>query len=176
MGLVSYDLSRRSVQPVGCIPEPSHPLLRWLMFLPTSPGADAKVDVEKPTFTTKIITKLSSIAQQAFRGFLLAIISFFLLWPASVGILTALGSRSGWDWTYSERWTPQGFKAILGGLLGLLTTPLMALFWLVKAGWEADERRLKARELRRDGYRDWWRAKARALRRERYSGQAEAAA
>ena len=120
MFLVRHDLANRSVQPIGFIPEPTSRWMRWLFFLP---------EVETHGFS------ILAILQQAFRGFLLAVVGFFLLWPAGVGILTTLGQRQGGDWVYSDRWTPQVFKLVLGGLLGLLATPLMAMFWLVKAGW-----------------------------------------
>ncbi|KAJ9412437.1 hypothetical protein QL093DRAFT_2570528 [Fusarium oxysporum] len=44
------------------------------------------------------------------------------------------------------------FKAILGGVLGLLTTPLMALFWLIKAGWEGNDERMNAWTSRQSRY------------------------
>lgn len=44
--------------------------------------------------------------------------------------------KEGADYVYHDKWLPQVFKLILGGVLGLLTTPLMAMFWLIKAGWE----------------------------------------
>lgn len=119
--LVAYDLRSRSVQPIGFISQPTSPLLRWLFFLPSPPA-----------------TLISTIFQNALRGFMLAVSSFILLWPIGVGALTAFGEKEGGDWGYSDRWTPQFFKFVLGGLLGLLTTPLMAVFWLIKAGWEAE--------------------------------------
>ncbi|KAF7549488.1 hypothetical protein G7Z17_g6342 [Cylindrodendrum hubeiense] len=146
-GLVAYDLSKRSVQPIGFIPEPTLRWQRWLFFLPTSAGNDAadvetkgevelKGEVEPKVAAPARFSTLTSLLQQALRGFFLAIVGFVLLWPAGVGILTAFGKHSGGDYTYADRWTPQVFKFILGGLLGLLTTPLMAAFWLIKAGWE----------------------------------------
>lgn len=137
-GLVTYDLSRRSVQPIGFIPEPSASWQRKLFFLPPL-GLPAASNEAAPR-----VSILASLFQQALRGFLLAIVGFFLLWPAGVGILTAFGTRSGGDYAYGDRWTPQVFKLVLGGLLGLLTTPLMAMFWLVKAGWESDGHRKPA--------------------------------
>lgn len=80
-----------------------------------------------------------NVLQQALRGFLLCIPAFMLLWPVGVGALTAFGQKNGGDWGYEDRWVPEFFKFILGGLLGLLTTPLMAMFWLIKAGWGAQE-------------------------------------
>ncbi|KPM43284.1 hypothetical protein AK830_g3261 [Neonectria ditissima] len=130
-GLVAYDLSRRSVQPIGFIPKPTLPWQRRLFFLPAS---DTDIEDRPPS-------GIAAIIQQALRGFLLAVVGFVLLWPAGVGILTALGEPAGGDYTYADRWTPQIFKLILGGVLGLLTTPLMAAFWLIKAGWEGKSQR-----------------------------------
>lgn len=122
-GLVAYDLSNRSVQPIGFVAEPSRPLLRWLFFLD---------ERHQPS------TRLANVAMQALRGFMLCVPTFLLLWPISVGILTAVGVKNGQgDYDFDAKWTPQFFKFVLGGVLGLLTTPLMAIFWLLKAGWEA---------------------------------------
>ncbi|KAM0426384.1 hypothetical protein ACHAPT_008430 [Fusarium lateritium] len=152
MGLVSYDLSNRSVQPIGFIPEPSGPWLRWLFFLPCPdpPSKSEAVPEDEPR--SKITLVLSSIVQQALRGFMLAVVGFLLLWGPSMGILTVFGDRSGGDYVYQDRWTPQAFKGILGGVLGLLTTPLMAAFWLMKAGWEGNKERSDARASRRSRY------------------------
>ncbi|WZH47336.1 hypothetical protein QYS62_008480 [Fusarium acuminatum] len=154
MGLVRYDLSKRSVQPIGFIPQPSYRWLRWLFFLPPSSDPnDSEEESEKaPKDTSKAASTFNTIAQGALRGFILAVVGFILLWPMSVGILTTLGERDGGDWRYNDRWVPQAFKAILGGVLGLLTTPLMALFWLIKAGWEGNDERSDARESRRSQY------------------------
>ncbi|KAF4982772.1 hypothetical protein FZEAL_1673 [Fusarium zealandicum] len=149
MGLVSYDLSRRSVQPIGFIPEPLSPRLRWLFFLPPSDSV-ISTDKDKPKDQPKAESRFASIVsfafKQALRGFFLALVGFFLLWPIGVGVLTAFGDHTGGDYVYKDRWVPQAFKAILGGLLGLLTTPLMALFWLIKAGWEDRKQRVRAPE------------------------------
>lgn len=155
MGLVSYDLSKRSVQPVGFIPEPSHPWMRWLFFLPPSDPSDSETESEKVRpVESKVDSLFNTIVQGALRGFMFAVAGFILLWPLSVGILTTLGERDGGDWRYDDHWIPQAFKAILGGILSLLTTPLMALFWLVKAGWEGNDERSNARESRRSQYAD----------------------
>ncbi|KAL6854801.1 hypothetical protein ACO1O0_005928 [Amphichorda felina] len=126
--LVTHDLSNRSIQPLGIFPEPSRPILRWLFLLDYG-------NHHRPR------TVLAKIFHQALRGFLICIPSFILLWPVSVGALTALGRRSGGDYVYPNRWTPQFFKFVLGGTLGLFTAPLMAMFWLVKAGWEGKTER-----------------------------------
>jgi hypothetical protein len=131
MFLVRHDLKNRTVQPMGFVPEPSNRWIRWLFFLP-------RVATETETKTSRF--SISSLLQQALRGFMLAVVGLVLLWPAGVGILTRIGKKSrggSWvlDWEFEDRWAPQVFKLVLGGLLGLLTTPLMAMFWLLKAGW-----------------------------------------
>ncbi|KAF4972488.1 hypothetical protein FSARC_960 [Fusarium sarcochroum] len=170
MGLVSYDLGKRSVQPVGFIPQPTHRWLRWLFFLPPpSDPSDSEVESEKePPKQSKIASFVTTVVQGALRGFMLAVVGFFLLWPLSVGLLTVVGEKDGGDWRYQDRWVPQAFKAILGGVLGLLTTPLMALFWLIKAGWEGNDERSDARESRRSQYAEIERSSARASRQSRY--------
>lgn len=60
--------------------------------------------------------------------------SFVLFWPTSVAILTTVGTKVGNDYLYDTRWAPQVFKLILGGVLGLVITPFMALFWLLREG------------------------------------------
>ncbi|KAH7306018.1 hypothetical protein B0I35DRAFT_464683 [Stachybotrys elegans] len=129
MGLVRYDLGNRSVQPIGFIPEPSGLWTRKLFMLEPEPGSAPDTQVHRSKFIT--------IVQNALRGFLIAVAGFLLLWPIAVGVLSTIGEPRGGDYFYSDRWIPQAFKCILGGLLGLLTTPLMASFWLLKAGWEA---------------------------------------
>ncbi|KAH7152880.1 hypothetical protein EDB81DRAFT_789918 [Dactylonectria macrodidyma] len=142
-GLVALDLSRRGIQPIGFIPMPTHPLLRWLFWLPQlgydkAAEAETLYEPQGKAAASGFAGTIVSVLQEATRGFLIAIASFFLLWPASVGILIAVGEDVGGDFMYSDRWIPQIFKGILGGVLGLLTTPLMAGFWLIKAGWEGD--------------------------------------
>ncbi|KAI9150223.1 hypothetical protein HJFPF1_09980 [Paramyrothecium foliicola] len=137
LGLVGFDLRQRSVQPIGFFPEPKRPWLRWLFMVPALAG-----DAEAPPAEEKV-TRFAGVAsffQNALRGFFLAVLGFLFLWPIGVGALTALGHKQGGDYTYSDRWVPQAFKAIHGGLLGLFTTPPMAMFWLVKAGWAARHR------------------------------------
>lgn len=123
--LVAHDLSNRSVQPIGFVSEPASPLLRWFFLLPDGAGGRRGSHAAV------------RVAHQALRGFALCVPAFALLWPVGVGALAALGEPAGGrDYTFQDRWTPQLFKLVLGGALGLLTTPLMAMFWLVKAGWE----------------------------------------
>jgi hypothetical protein len=141
-GMVRLDLSRRGVQPIGFVSEPMRPFIRWLFLLPSSSPYGAinhKSNMELPVDSTSrgvMADRLYPILHNALRGFLVAIIAFIALWPPSIGILTILGQHDGGDYLFANRWIPQGFKGILGGIHGLLTTPCMACFWLLKAGWE----------------------------------------
>ncbi|KAL6860794.1 hypothetical protein J3F83DRAFT_747564 [Trichoderma novae-zelandiae] len=126
--ILRFDLGQRSVQPIGFIARPTNPLLRFFFFLPRDATTEAQ---NKPRPWSLI-----EVIQQALRGFSFAVVSFLLLWPIFVGALTAFGDKEGGDYYYHRKWLPQIFKLILGGVLGLLTTPWMAMFWLVKAGWE----------------------------------------
>lgn len=129
MFLVRTDLGKRAVQPIGFIPEPSNRFLRWLFFL-----SSGKTKTQISARRAAVMYQL----QQALRGLLLSVVAFVFLWPVGVGALTLFGERDGADYEYANRWVPQFFKLVFGGVLGLLTTPLMALFWLLKAGWEAE--------------------------------------
>ncbi|KAH8172398.1 hypothetical protein LIA77_06653 [Sarocladium implicatum] len=138
LGLLRFDLRNKSVQPISFVPKPTRPLLRWLFYLPKSDGSGNDAGEEGRLLPRTMSWR--AIAPEALRGFLLAIAGFLVLWPISVGALTAFGEKldGSLDYVYDDRYVPQGFKAVLGGLLGLFTTPLMALFWLIRAGWEAE--------------------------------------
>lgn len=127
--LVRQDLKTGVAQAIGVFREPSHRLARWFFFLsdeeagPASRGAAA--------------LRVKFLVGQVLRGFLFAVVFFLLLWGPSVGILAAVGERSGGDYVYPKRWTPQIFKGVLGGVLALLATPAMAAFWLLRSDWMA---------------------------------------
>lgn len=129
-GLVPFDLRRRLVQPIGFINEPVSKAMRWYMFL--SPRRGSRIEPVR-------INSFKLAAQHAMKVFVLAVAFFIIFWPASVGALTAFGVRDRDEYTYDTIWVPLIFKAVLGGLLGLLTTPLLSLFWLVRSGWEANQ-------------------------------------
>ncbi|KAK0709650.1 hypothetical protein B0T26DRAFT_743025 [Lasiosphaeria miniovina] len=124
--LVNRDLAKGAVAPVGFLQPPEWRPARWFLFL------DRKTETARPGSAAHW---LGFMASQVLRALLVAVPSFALLWPISVGVLTAFGTRSGGDWVYDKTWVPQVFKLILGGLLSLLTTPPFALFWLARAGW-----------------------------------------
>jgi hypothetical protein len=122
--LVNRDLRTGGVSPIGFLPRPTHPLLRRLFFLDEfASGADVRA--HWPLF----------LLNQLARAMLTAVVGFVLLWPISVGVLTAVGTRSGGDWVFEPLWAPQVFKLVLGGVWALLQTPVYASFWLVREGW-----------------------------------------
>lgn len=130
--LVNHDLRGGHVHPIGFIPEPSSPLIRWFLFLDNQDAeAGGKPIIERSRLARGALFLFS----QALRAFIVAVLSFCLLWGPSVGILTAVGTRRGGDWFFEQKWAPQIFKLVLGGVLGLLVTPPFAMFWLVRCGW-----------------------------------------
>ncbi len=130
MIIVTGDLRHGKLAPIGFIEPPKNRLLRWFMFLDGQESAATPGAVRHwPIF----------LLSQALRGFLFAVAGFILTWGPSVGILTAVGTRSGGDWVFEKKWAPEVFKLILGGVLALLGTPPMAFFWMLRAGWPVDE-------------------------------------
>lgn len=127
--LVTYDVNHGSVRTIGWIREPRNRLLRSFFLLP----ADPLLGASRLTFFGFI-----PIIQFIIRGLLFGVASFLLFWPICVGILAGIGQRrADGDYYYDNVWTPQVYKLLLGGLLGLVTGPPMAMFWLVRYGWEA---------------------------------------
>lgn len=65
--------------------------------------------------------------------------SFCVLIGPTVGILMAVGTKYGGDWVFLDKWTGPLFKLVYGGVLSLLTSPGIAMFWMVRAGWVAKD-------------------------------------
>ncbi len=124
--LVSRDMQNGMVAPIGFVAEPENRLLRWFLFL------DCGDRLHEPGTAAH---RARFLASQLLRVFVVFVASFCLFWGPSVGILTAVGHRRGGDWYFERTWAPQVFKLILGGLLALVTSPLFAIFWLVRCGW-----------------------------------------
>ncbi|KAK4453966.1 hypothetical protein QBC34DRAFT_174345 [Podospora aff. communis PSN243] len=124
--LVNRDLAKGAIAPIGFIPQPEGKWARWFMFL------DRKEEAERPGGRGHWVSFMFS---QVVRAFIVAVACFVLFWGPSVGILTAVGTRSGGDWVFEQKWAPQIFKFVLGAVLGLVTTPAFVVFWLVRAGW-----------------------------------------
>ncbi|KAI2628220.1 hypothetical protein GGS21DRAFT_248154 [Xylaria nigripes] len=125
---VNLDLRNGVVQPFGFIPEPQWQFFRWYMFLDRQEQTD-----EIGSF----MHWLRFIFSQIIRVLILVAVSFPFIFGTSVGILTVIGNKhdGDWDWYFSATWAPEIFKLVQGAALGLLFTPFMASFWLVRCGW-----------------------------------------
>ncbi|KAK4666012.1 hypothetical protein QC763_407585 [Podospora pseudopauciseta] len=153
--LVNRDLKTGGVPPIGMFGSSSllsnNRLVRWLCSLPTtvpvvSSGGDEKGGRGRPEEVVVSVSPYPSsgagilgwggfLLGQAARSMLVAVVSFLIFWGPTVGLLIAAGKANGkGDWEYDATWTPQVFKLVLGGVLGLVTTPVMAGVWLVRAG------------------------------------------
>lgn len=131
---VNGDLRNGKVQPIGFVPEPKNKLARWYFFL------DAEQPVGRRTFLQWLVFVLSQIG----RALLFSVPLFLVVWPTTVGILTSstLGAHRGNDYYYAQTWTPQIFKLLYGGILGLLANPFFVMMWLLTIGWR--ERRAQS--------------------------------
>jgi Protein of unknown function (DUF2456) len=126
--LVSNDLRTGSVQAIGFIEEPTNWFLRWYMLLDDH-------ELSGTPSRPRPVKWLVFLFKHVLRALMIGVISWCLLWGPSVGILTAVGEKRGGDWYFQKTWAPQIFKGILGGVLGLISTPPMAALWVVRAGW-----------------------------------------
>jgi len=128
--LVNRDLARGGVAPIGFLRQPAWRVARWFMFLDRDGNAEG-AEAGSGTWTHWARFLMSQVV----RAMVVAVVAFVVLWGPAVGILTAVGVSNGGDWDFEKTWTPQIFKLVLGGVLGLLQTPAFAAFWLVRAGW-----------------------------------------
>ncbi|KAG5929857.1 hypothetical protein E4U60_007245 [Claviceps pazoutovae] len=101
----------------------------WLMFL--SPETGEAVEPVR-------MNSVKWIARHLVRALVFASIVFLAFWPISLVPLILSGDRDETDFTYRRIWVPQIFKTTLGGLLGLLTSPIISMIWLLRAGREAN--------------------------------------
>ncbi|KJR85197.1 uncharacterized protein SPSK_09239 [Sporothrix schenckii 1099-18] len=171
--LVNRDLRSGHIQPIGFLHEPSNALVRWFLLLDRRPPAN-DAEANKNNGDDGLRRPLSAphdencrceqhseqyeigswkhwavfLVSQLIRALLAGVLMWMVLWPVSIGILTAVGDKGAdGDWWFGpSSWAPPVFKLILGGVLALLTTPPFAAFWLVRCGWavQANERHLNA--------------------------------
>ncbi|KAF9880834.1 hypothetical protein CkaCkLH20_01876 [Colletotrichum karsti] len=135
--VVDHDLKKGAVRSIGFFREPVRPLLRSLMLLD-------RIEDGGQVVATRSKRWGPFIADQVIRVGFIFVFAFFLLWLPAIGILTAVGERraSGdWDWYFQRQWAPEIFKGVYGAVLALLTTPVMASFWLVREGWRVKKER-----------------------------------
>jgi hypothetical protein len=126
--LVALDLRAGKLQPIGFVREPQAWALRWFCML------DRKRDRFKAGgFLHWFLFLYSNV----FRSLVFGVATFLIVWPVSIGILTAVGTKDGGggDWSFDRTWTPQIFKTVFGAVLGLFITPMIDLFWMVRVGW-----------------------------------------
>lgn len=128
--LVSCDLGRGKVQPIGFVNEPTGKFMRWFFILSRN---------KNDNIESVRVMSLKGAGQHLTRAFLLAVLGFVLLWPASLGILMVLRTKAERGSDFDLIWLPPVLKTVLGAVLALLTTPLMAIFWLLRGGWEANQ-------------------------------------
>jgi hypothetical protein len=99
--------------------------MRWYFFLDDEQSQD--LNGFKPW--------LNLILSNSIRSLILLAAFFPIVFGASIGFLTLVGTRRGADWYFDVVWAPQVFKLIFGVAVGSTCTPLMAAFWLVRCGW-----------------------------------------
>lgn len=138
MLIVNRDLRKGNIQPIGFITEPepisaagssklTTRVARWFLLLDLSKQQRKR----KGSAYRKFLYILANVV----RAFAVSVLCLAVAIGPTIGILIAIGDKSGGDWAYASRWTPEAFKAILGGVLALLTTPFFAMMWMVKCGW-----------------------------------------
>lgn len=133
---VTSDLRAGKVAPLAY--SPASPRVRRLLGVPevARDGAGSReTGQDTPgSYKNRRAQGMLSLPGHAVRIIALLVPAFILFWPPSLAILTTVGTRSGSDYVFPSRWAPQVFKLVLGGVLGLLVTPLMALFWVMREG------------------------------------------
>jgi hypothetical protein len=94
------------------------------------------LDRHKQTYDVRGIKHWARfLFSQIIRSLILAVVFFPIIFGACVGFLTLVGFHHDGDWYYRATWTPEYFKLVQGAVLGLLFTPPMVIFWLVRCGW-----------------------------------------
>ncbi|KAJ8107862.1 hypothetical protein ONZ43_g6602 [Nemania bipapillata] len=123
--IVSFHLRKGLVPPIGFFREPKNRFMRWYFFL----------DDEQSQVLKGFGPWLNLILSNAIRSLILLAAFFPVVFGATIGFLTLVGTRRGADWYFNVVWAPQVFKLIFGVAVGSTCTPLMAAFWLVRCGW-----------------------------------------
>lgn len=134
MIIVKRDLRKGNIQPIGFVSQPPKTnkpwwrMVRWFMQVEEFEGP--------PRGQKNIRRRLLGALGHAARAFVVAVICFCILFGPAVGALIAVGEKHGGDWDYTPKWTPEIFKLVLGSVLALMTSPIFAMIWMVKCGWE----------------------------------------
>lgn len=125
--VVTSDVYKGAIQPIGFITEPAGRLVRWFMFLPPQRGS--KVDDAAVTFCGNIN-----------RALLLTFCAMMTVWPISIGMLFAVaGPHTKFGDLDSGASIPRIYLLLLQTAMSILTLPAFTVFWLARCGWEANQ-------------------------------------
>ncbi|KAL2168125.1 hypothetical protein VTG60DRAFT_340 [Thermothelomyces hinnuleus] len=69
------------------------------------------------------------------RAVIVALLGYLVMIGPTIGICAAVGTRFDGDWVFLGRWDGALFKLVYGGVLGFITSPALALMWMLRAGW-----------------------------------------
>ncbi|RYP11218.1 hypothetical protein DL764_000174 [Monosporascus ibericus] len=136
--LVNRHLRRGRLQAIGFMPEPKTRFFRWFMFLNDRPVRNHE------RRGSRMMHWLLFASSHFARALIVSAVAFTVVWAPSVGVLMLVSLNGGerklppgceHDWCYKKKWAPQIFKSVKGSVLGILTTPLFVIFWLVRCGW-----------------------------------------
>ncbi|KAK9719509.1 hypothetical protein K7432_004754 [Basidiobolus ranarum] len=111
------DLKKNVITPIRGF-HPKNAIFRWFL------------DVEGHR-NTSFITKL---LHDILRGFVYCFPIFVVFWPISMGIMAGIGEGPGPEYSFNHWPTPQIFKGVYAGLLGIFTTPIITFLVLTRAG------------------------------------------
>lgn len=120
---VNADLCHGRVAPLGIFPEPRRRRRRRIFFLDDGHGHGGSA------------SKAGFALAQLGRAAALAFVSFCVMIGPTVGVLIAVGTRYGGDWAFPGKWAGPVFKLVYGGVMALLVSPAVAMFWMVRAAW-----------------------------------------
>ncbi|RYP93108.1 hypothetical protein DL770_000765 [Monosporascus sp. CRB-9-2] len=136
--LVNRHLRRGRLQAIGFMPEPKTRFFRWFMFLSGRPVRNHERGA------SKLMHWLLFAGSHFARALIVSAVAFTVVWVPSVAVLMYVSLKGDekkntpgceHDWCYKKKWAPQIFKSVKGSVLGMLTTPLFVIFWLVRCGW-----------------------------------------
>jgi hypothetical protein len=137
---VSSDLKSGRIAPTIRY-APHDALVKWFVrvpgFYPLPPSSSEAQEKEAPgQENPSLHSVLVFVGKQLVRVGIITVFAVLIFWGPGVGILAETGTPEGKDFVYKTKWTPQVFKAVLGGILGLILGAGCAWFWMVRLGVE----------------------------------------
>lgn len=127
--VIFFDLGRGRVQPITLGAEPSNRVLRWFFLLQGKKGT--RIEKFSPN-------SFAALVQHSIRAFIFVVASIAVFWSSSRHVLRVIGHREG-DGYRVDAWICQVYKMCIGGFVGFFMAPTMAIFWLMRGGWEANQ-------------------------------------